>query len=101
MGALSRRDFLINLRMRSKPFIYKKTELLELPLPLSRLGIPYLFTIEFFSRRIADAVFSSLLKKDITYLLIHPADFASPSVISDFSQGIQHSLERSEIEKTD
>lgn len=95
-----RSDFLINLRMRSKPHRVKKApNLVELPLPLSAFGIPYWFTLEFFSKRLSNLLFNSILKRTHNYILIHPADFAKPSEIEIYSQGIVHSLERSMVEK--
>ena len=95
-----RSDLLINLRMRSKPYRVKKDpSFVEIPLPLSAYGIPYWFTLEFFSKRLSNLVYNSILKRTYTYILIHPADFAKPSEIEIHSEGLIHSLERSRVEK--
>jgi hypothetical protein len=86
--------------MRSKPHTVKKApNLVELPLPLSAFGIPYWFTLEFFSKKLSNLIYKSTLKRTHTYILIHPADFAKPSEIEFYSEGLNHSLERSRVEK--
>jgi hypothetical protein len=39
------------------------------------------------------------MKRRLTYILIHPADFAHPHEITQSSEGFVHSLERSDVAK--
>ena len=103
LHALHRKDFLINLRFKYKPhiqrFALQSDAIVELPLPQSRFGIPYWFTLEFFSPRFAQLVWNGILKKDLAYLLIHPADFATKDLVDAFRENQMHSLERIEQNK--
>lgn len=103
LHALHRKDFLINLRFKSKPHIQQfgsqEDVIVELPLPQSRFGIPYWFTLEFFSPTFACLVWNGILKRDLAYLLIHPADFATTDLVDAFRENQMHSLERIEQNK--
>jgi hypothetical protein len=95
-----RSDLLINFRFRLNPFICDSDgNNVEFPVPISKLGIPYWFTLEFFSKFISNHAFQSIMKKRYTYILVHPADFAHPHEITQNSEGFFHSLERSDVAK--
>lgn len=99
VSVIRRSDLLINLRFRLNPYICSSFNNVELPVPISRGGIPYWFTLEFFSEFLSNHAYNSIMKRRCTYILIHPADFAHSWEVIQSSEGFIHSLERSDVAK--
>lgn len=99
-SVIKRKDFFISLRMSDKPFILKSiNSLVELPLPIIYFMFPYWFSLEFFNKKFASLIYSRLLKKQFTHLLVHPADFANREETDRHAKGYPYSIYRSHTNK--
>ncbi len=71
----------------------------QLPMTPYPWVLPYWFTLEFISEKLAEVAFSGILNQQYRYLLFHPADFANEEDLGEHANLKNHSLERFYVDK--